>query len=184
MRRTIGWFTTVYPVVIPCAAQQDASARELIEDVAATLKAVPHHGIGYGLLRYVYAPTARLLGEDRSADIFFSHLGTIPDLPAGNDDDMPVRFDADTALPARVAVPGLGHAIEVRVYRFAGELHVDWWYDTRRLGHADTESLSRHFNAALLELAREALAEAALEFPGDSADDELALVDLSSSDSA
>ncbi|MFM9034245.1 MAG: type I polyketide synthase [Mycobacterium sp.] len=184
VRRTVGWFTTIYPVVIPCASQPGVNARELIEDVAATLKAVPHHGIGCGLLRYVYAPTARLLGEGRPADIFFSHLGTIPDLPAGNDDDMPVRFDSDTALPVRETVPGLGHAIELRVYRHAGELHVDWWFDTRRLGHADAESLSRHFNAALLELTREALAEAALDLAGESADDELALVDLSSIDSA
>ncbi len=179
VRRTVGWFTTVYPVVIPCAAQPDTGARELIEEITATLKAVPHHGIGYGLLRYVYAPTARLLDRTRPADIFFSHLGAIPELPGG-DDDMPVRFDSDTGLPVRETVPGLGHAIELRVYRHSGELNVDWWYDTRRLGHADVESLSRHFKTALLGLAAEALAEAEM----DSADDELALVDLSSSDSA
>ena len=51
--------------------------------------------------------------------------------------------------------------------------------DTRRLGRPDVESLSRHFAAALLELA----GEATLETDIDSADDELALVDLSSLDS-
>ncbi len=178
--RTVGWFTTVYPVTIPCATAREAGARELLDDIAATLKAVPHHGIGYGLLRYVYAPTARLFGAGRPADIFFSHLGTIPDLPPGQSPEAPVRFDPDLALPVREAVPGLGHAIELRAYRHSGVLHVDWWYDTRRLSRADVESLSRHFSAALLELT----AEAFIENEIDSAEDELALVDLSSIDTA
>ena len=176
VRRTVGWFTTIYPVVIPCATARKASAQELLDDVGATVKSVPHYGIGYGLLRYLYAPTARLLGATRPADIFLSHLGTIPDAPTGQPDDAPVRFDSDTALSAREAVPGLGHAIELRVYRHSGALHVDWWYDTRRLGRTDVESLSRHFAAALREIATEGVSET------DSAGDELALVDLSSAD--
>lgn len=178
VRRTVGWFTTIYPVVIPCATPRKASARDLLDDVAATLKSVPHHGIGYGLLRYVYAPTARLLGANRPADIFLSHLGTIPDAPTGQPDDAPVRFDSDPGLPVREALPGLGHAIELRVYRYAGALHVDWWYDTRRLGRTDVESLSRHFATALSEMTTEVLTSS----QSDSAEDELALVDLSSAD--
>ena len=176
--RTVGWFTTIYPVAIPCATHRQASTRDLLDEISATLKAVPHYGIGYGLLRYVYAPTARLLGAVRPADIFFSHLGTIPDLPAEQSQESPVRFDSDLALPVREAVPGLGHAIELRVYRYSGALHIDWWYDTRRLGRTDVESLSRHFSAALIELTTEAIAETEI----DSVDDELALVDLSSID--
>jgi phthiocerol/phenolphthiocerol synthesis type-I polyketide synthase E len=178
--RTVGWFTTIYPVAIPCSTPRQSSARDLLDEISATLKALPHYGIGYGLLRYVYAPTARLLGAVRPADIFFSHLGTIPDLPAGQSPEAPVQFDSDLALPVREAVPGLGHAIELRVYRYSGALHVDWWYDTRRLGRTDVESLSRHFSTALLELTTEAIAETEI----DSAEDELALVDLSSIDSA
>ena len=103
LRRTVGWFTTVYPVALTCATGQEASARQLLDDVRDTLKAVPHYGIGYGLLRYMYAPTARLLGATRPADILFSHVGTIPDLPSGPSDDAPVQFDADTAMPVREA---------------------------------------------------------------------------------
>lgn len=174
--RTVGWFTTIYPVVIPCATPLHTSAGDLLDQIGASLKAVPHYGIGYGLLRYVYAPTARQLGAAGSSDIFFSHLGTIPDLPGEQAADEPVRFDTDLALPFREAVPGLGHALELRVYRHGGTLHIDWWYDSRRLGQTDAQSLSEHFAAAVLELTTEALAEPEI----DSAEDELALVDLSS----
>jgi phthiocerol/phenolphthiocerol synthesis type-I polyketide synthase E len=175
LRRTVGWFTTVYPVVLTCASNQEASARQLLDVVREILKAVPHYGIGYGLLRYMYAPTARVLGATRHADILFSHVGTIPELPSEASDDAPVQFDADTAMPVRDAMPGLGHGIELRVYRSSGVLRLDWWYDTRRLGPTDVESLAGQFSAALMELTREALAENEIESGGD----ELALVDLS-----
>ena len=178
LRRTLGWFTTIYPVVVTAASDQRASARQLLDEVRDTLKAVPHYGIGYGLLRYLYAPTARLIAATRPADILLSHVGTIPDVPAGFAEDAPVRFDADTAMPVRDALPGLGHGIELRVYRSAGVMHLDWWYDTRRLGLTDVESLSQTFLTSLVELIREALAENEI----DSEDDELALVDLSSTD--
>ena len=117
LRRTVGWFTTVYPVALNCAKGDDVSAKQLLDDVHGRLNAVPHYGIGYGLLRYLYAPTARLLGAARPADIHFSYVGTIPDLPSLPSDAVPVQFDADTAMPVRDAIPGLGHAIEFRVYR-------------------------------------------------------------------
>ena len=73
-------------------------------------------------------------------------------------DDAPVQFDTDTAMPVREAIPGLGHAIELRVYRCAGVLHLDWWYDTPP-ARADRRRnrLPRQFPTALMELTREAL---------------------------
>lgn len=175
LQRTAGWFTTIHPIALTAASAAQAPARQLLDDVRDTLKAVPHHGIGYGLLRYMYAPTARLLGATRPADILFSHVGTIPDAPVDQPEDAPVRFDADTAMPIRDALPGLGHALELRVYRTAGVLHLDWWYDARRLGPTDVESFAGQYSSALLDLIRDALAEEEV----DSAGDELALVDLS-----
>jgi phthiocerol/phenolphthiocerol synthesis type-I polyketide synthase E len=177
LRRTVGWFTTVYPVALTCATSDESSAKQVLDDVHSTLNAVPHYGIGYGLLRYLYAPTARSLGATAPADIYFSYLGTIPELPAAGE-DVAVQFDADTALPVREAIPGLGHAIEFRIFRTAGVLHLDWWYDTRRVDVATVQSLAGEFANALMELTREALAEDEM----DADNEELALVDLSSSD--
>jgi phthiocerol/phenolphthiocerol synthesis type-I polyketide synthase E len=178
LRRTVGWFTTVYPIALTCAKRQDPSARQLLAEVHDTLKAVPHYGIGYGLLRYMYAPTARLLAATSPADVFFSYAGTIPDLPSVPTGDAPVQFDTDTAMPVRETIPGLGHAVEFRVYRSAGVLHLDWWYDSRRIDSARAESLADRFSTTLMELTRGAIAEDET----DSAGEELALVDLSSSD--
>lgn len=174
LRRTVGSFTTVYPVALNCAKGDGAGAKQLLEDVRGRLNAVPHYGIGYGLLRYLYAPTARLLGATAPADVFFSYIGAIPDLPALGD-DVAVQFDSDTALPVREVIPGLGHAIEFRVFRSAGVLHLDWWYDTRRVDAATVQSLADGFSRTLLELIRDALAEDDV----DADSDEMELVDLS-----
>ena len=66
--------------------------------------------------------------------------GTIPELPSVTADDAPIQLDTDTAMPVREALPGLGHAVELRVYRTSGALHLDWWYDSRRLEPSDVES--------------------------------------------
>jgi phthiocerol/phenolphthiocerol synthesis type-I polyketide synthase E len=174
LRRTVGSFTTVYPVALNCAKGDGAGAKPLLEDVRGRLNAVPHYGIGYGLLRYLYAPTARLLGATAPADVFFSYIGAIPDLPALGD-DVAVQFDSDTALSVREVIPGLGHAIEFRVFRSAGVLHLDWWYDTRRVDAATVQSLADGFSRTLLELIRDALAEDDV----DADSDEMELVDLS-----
>jgi amino acid adenylation domain-containing protein/non-ribosomal peptide synthase protein (TIGR01720 family) len=48
--RTVGWFTTVYPVRLELPEQKDEV--EALKAVKQQLRAVPRHGMGYGLLRY------------------------------------------------------------------------------------------------------------------------------------
>jgi phthiocerol/phenolphthiocerol synthesis type-I polyketide synthase E len=177
--RTVGWFSTLYPVPLSCTTVADIGALDLLDEVGRTVKAVPHHGIGYGLLRYVYAPTARLLGAVRPPDIFFSSVGTVPELPSV---DAPVQFDSATAEAMADAVPGLGHAMELRAYRHSGVLHLDWWYDTRRVGKETAESLARQYPVLLTGLVHEAIAASRGEDSDDEADETLALVDLSLAD--
>ncbi|MGV0625813.1 type I polyketide synthase [Mycolicibacter minnesotensis] len=176
LRRTVGWFTTVYPIALECSADDQATARQLLDAVHETLDGVPHHGIGYGLLRYLYAPTARLFDSAVPADIHFAYVGTIPDLPALG--DAPVQFDPDTAMPVREALPGLGHALELRAYRTGGVLHLDWWYDSRRISEALVRSISDGFSTAVMELVRAAVAEHDLD-SAESDAGEMTLVELS-----
>jgi phthiocerol/phenolphthiocerol synthesis type-I polyketide synthase E len=175
-RRTVGGFATIYPIRLTCARHESADAMQVLNGVHDTLKAVPHHGIGHGLLRYMYAPTAAMLGPIPPPDILVSNEGMIPDLPSG---DGPVQFDLDAAMPVRDKLPGLGHAIEVRVYRSSGVLHVDWWYDVRRVERAKVEALAEQFPIALTALMDEAIASARAEADLGGAPPEPGLVDLS-----
>ncbi|WP_159882458.1 non-ribosomal peptide synthetase [Paenibacillus puerhi] len=49
--RTIGWFTSQYPVVLDLGREQSIAGR--IKRVKERLRQIPNKGIGYGLLRYL-----------------------------------------------------------------------------------------------------------------------------------
>jgi non-ribosomal peptide synthase protein (TIGR01720 family) len=74
LSRTVGWFTTVYPVVLelPGAGEPGAALRAVKEQ----LRAVPRRGIGYGLLRYLGGGEAgAALGRAPDPEVAFNYLG-------------------------------------------------------------------------------------------------------------
>jgi non-ribosomal peptide synthase protein (TIGR01720 family) len=74
--RTVGWFTSLYPVWLPVRRGMDVERR--MEGVRRTMTQVPRHGIGYGLLRYFGKEKLRKeLGEVPQAEISFNYLGQL-----------------------------------------------------------------------------------------------------------
>jgi phthiocerol/phenolphthiocerol synthesis type-I polyketide synthase E len=171
-RRAVGPFATLYPFPLSCTGS--AAATRVLEEIHSALEAVPHHGIGYGLLRYLYGPTARTFAPVPLPDVYLSNEGVVPDLASG---DAPVQFDIDAAMSLRGKPPGLGHAIELRICRSSSGLHLDWWYDTRRVSESTVQALAEQLPVTLTALLDEALS--ATDIAGDIAMEELALVDLS-----
>ncbi|SFF10403.1 methyltransferase, FkbM family/non-ribosomal peptide synthase domain TIGR01720/amino acid adenylation domain-containing protein [Chitinophaga sp. CF118] len=66
--RTVGWFTTTYPVVFDMRYSDDIT-RQLIE-VKESLHRVPNKGIGYGILRYLAGKPYTL-----NPQVSFNYLG-------------------------------------------------------------------------------------------------------------
>jgi phthiocerol/phenolphthiocerol synthesis type-I polyketide synthase E len=171
--RTIGWFSTIYPVALACTT---GPAAELLAGISRTVKDVPHHGIGYGLLRYLHAPAAGLLGAAGTADVFVGYLGMIPEW---QDTDAPVRFDSDSELTVRETLSGLGHPVELRAYRHQGVLHLDWWYDSRRVPRGTIDALAEQFPAILMQVIGEALLGDAAGDDDEADDEDFTMIDLS-----
>jgi hypothetical protein len=81
-------------------------------------------------------------GAHPSSEILVNYVGSVP----------------DETMPVHETPPGLGHALELRAYQAAGELHVDWWYDTSRFERYTVEELTEQFPFALFEMTSEAAA--------------------------
>ena len=134
LRRTVGWFTTVYPVALTCA---NGRGRERQATVGRRARHAESRPALWNRVRAVAVhvranrtAARRACARPTSSSRTWARFLTCR--PCSSD-DAPVQFDSDTAMPVREAIPGLGHAVELRVYRSAGVLHLDWWYDSRRL---------------------------------------------------
>ncbi|MEW5925951.1 MAG: non-ribosomal peptide synthase/polyketide synthase [Gemmatimonadota bacterium] len=74
LSRTVGWFTSVYPVVLELPESGGAGAA--LKAVKEQLRAVPGRGIGYGLLRYLADPGAAAeLARGPRPQVGFNYLG-------------------------------------------------------------------------------------------------------------
>ncbi|WP_415273475.1 amino acid adenylation domain-containing protein [Bacillus siamensis] len=73
LSRTIGWFTSLYPVYLDLNEEVEIS--KSIKIVKETLRKVPNNGIGYGILKYL--AKSNILLEDQAPPILFNFLGEI-----------------------------------------------------------------------------------------------------------
>ncbi|MCR8962631.1 amino acid adenylation domain-containing protein [Brevibacillus halotolerans] len=74
--RTVGWFTTLYPILLDMRHHADLSMQ--IKEMKELLKKVPNQGIGYGLLRYLGTDTNKqALSGGSQATYLFNYLGEI-----------------------------------------------------------------------------------------------------------
>ncbi|MGH2718351.1 MAG: condensation domain-containing protein, partial [Actinomycetota bacterium] len=85
LSRTLGWFTSMFPVALPglaCPfgelAGGQAGAGRAVTAVKELLAALPDHGIGYGLLAYANPQTAAMLTALPAPQIGFNYLGRFP----------------------------------------------------------------------------------------------------------
>ncbi|WP_225422677.1 condensation domain-containing protein, partial [Pseudomonas huaxiensis] len=72
--RTVGWFTSLYPVKLTPAAELGASIKAIKEQ----LRGVPNKGLGYGVLRYLGSDAAQAsLAALPQGEIVFNYLGQL-----------------------------------------------------------------------------------------------------------
>ncbi|WP_342064775.1 amino acid adenylation domain-containing protein [Cupriavidus sp. OTU4895] len=99
LSRTIGWFTSTFPVALPI----DADLGTHIKRVKETLRAVPQHGIGFGLLRDG-------LRDMTPPSITFNYLGQFEQ---GSQPNALFSRAAESAGETRGADAPLGNAIVI-----------------------------------------------------------------------
>lgn len=145
--RTVGWFTSIFPVQFDGSGAASRSALDVLPVVRRQLRAVPHRGIGYGMLRYAERgqPTGSRLAELPHPDIKFNYLGRFDRSALGGMFRLlPGRAgpDVDPRNPA-------GHELDVTATIADGCLSVTWELSTRRLDPETTGPLADRFMHAL-----------------------------------
>ncbi|HYH45587.1 MAG TPA: condensation domain-containing protein, partial [Thermoanaerobaculia bacterium] len=151
LSRTVGCFTALYPALLDLAGT--ATPAEALKAVKEQLRAVPRHGVGFGILRHLAGPdVAKTLDAIPPAEVSFNYLGQLDGaLPEGS------PFAA-AAEPAG-AIGAIRSPRSPRPCRLellgsvaGGRLRLVWRYDTRALHRATVERLAAGFLAELREL--------------------------------
>jgi non-ribosomal peptide synthase protein (TIGR01720 family) len=144
LSRTVGWFTSQYPVVLETPANGGLSLT--IRTVKETLRRIPANGIGYGVLKHL-TPREKRPGLDGEPEqeILFNYLG---------------RFDRDPGLCA----PMMGscihpdfpvrHKIAVESMVTGAELKVSFSYNKYRYKRRTIRELVDMFRGNLEAVVR------------------------------
>ena len=148
IKRTIGWFTCVYPVILDISHDNDLS-RQIIH-IKETLHQIPHKGIGYGILRYLTDDVHKKdINFSLRPQVCFNYLG---------------QFDADVNKmnAFRIADESTGHnqclqaqrdyLLDVLASIEKGQLVMTIIYNTRHFRRRSITGLLKGFKEKLLEV--------------------------------
>ncbi|MET0624809.1 MAG: amino acid adenylation domain-containing protein [Pyrinomonadaceae bacterium] len=166
--RTVGWFTSRYPVVLERGEGEGAG--EALRRVKEMLRAVPGRGVGYGVLRHM-GEDARtreeLNGLDAAAEVSFNYLGQF---------DQSIRESSlfkisdETPHVAQSSGGMLSHLLRVNAQVVGGRLEVMWTFSENIYRRLTVEKLAESYLASLRALiahclSREATSYTPADFP-------------------
>ncbi|MEU8824339.1 amino acid adenylation domain-containing protein [Streptomyces sp. NPDC048636] len=153
LSRTVGWFTSLYPVRVDPGTLSREQVAEAGPELAAALKrvkeqlrAVPDHGIGYGLLRHLNPRTAVTLAKYPEPQIGFNYLGRIgtADGEDGSGGGLGGGADAATPLPYTLTVNAV-----TETHPEGPRLSVTWTWPGELLTEDEVAEVARAWFTAL-----------------------------------
>lgn len=158
LSRTVGWFTSLYPVRLDPGNLRIADVQSLsnaLKCIKEQLRQVPEDSLGYGLLRYLNPQTRPVLTAIPQPQIGFNYLGR---MVAGGNSDWQVAPEAnllDTGADPDFALP---HALSLNAIveeRPQGAVLVaNWAWATALHTPESIRELGNHWFHWLTELSR------------------------------
>ncbi|MBF0229491.1 MAG: amino acid adenylation domain-containing protein [Desulfamplus sp.] len=144
INRTVGWFTSMYPVVLELPDNNDISYQ--VKHIKETLRKVPNNGVGYGILRYLteITSTKAEIEWNTLPSISFNYLG---------------QFDTDIAQGFSIAKESAGKCIgddveitqdiDINSIITKDGLEISLTYNTKALTKRAMENLLENFRSEL-----------------------------------
>ncbi|MFI6641776.1 amino acid adenylation domain-containing protein [Streptomyces sp. NPDC050504] len=165
LSRTVGWFTSLYPVRLnPGESATDElwaggpAVGRAIKRIKEQLRALPDNGIGYGLLRHLNPQTAQVLSRYGAPQIGFNYLGRLGEATDTADSGEPrVNHDLSNVAEAAMALP---HPLDVTAtavtYPDGPRLVANWIWSGELFSEDDVRDLSAGWFRALEAIVRHA----------------------------
>ncbi|WP_235843092.1 condensation domain-containing protein, partial [Metabacillus fastidiosus] len=169
--RTVGWFTTKYPVLIDLGEETDLSMT--IKMVKESLRKLPNKGIGYGILKHLSEDEE--LRKAAQPPLLFNYLGQM-------DEDLQNAVFSSSSLPTGESI-GNKHtrenAMEMNAVVLDGRLIIDTTYNTKVYSEETVKDFTEAYKEALYAVIRHCVSkEQAERTPFDYGDRGLSIHEL------
>src|SRR5262249_25176676 len=150
--RTVGWFTTIYPVLLDL--EETIMPSDALRRVKEQLRRIPNNGFGYSALRYLCRDqdVVASLRAQPKAEVVFLYLGQFNLAGKGSSS----LFDPASESTGfyRSSRNTRKHLFEITAAVVDGELKITWIY-SQNIHHRKTvENLAEQYLASLRELIR------------------------------
>jgi amino acid adenylation domain-containing protein/non-ribosomal peptide synthase protein (TIGR01720 family) len=151
LSRTVGWFTTMYPMRLDPGPLDGAevaagglAAGVALRRIKEQLRAVPNNGIGWGLLRHLNPESAAQLQALPRPEIGFNYLGRFDEAGSSG-------WRSAAESPGASASPhrARDHLVEVVALVQGGALRTEWSWWPRAHDRASIADLAARATAAL-----------------------------------
>ncbi|HZF08986.1 MAG TPA: amino acid adenylation domain-containing protein, partial [Thermoanaerobaculia bacterium] len=146
LSRTVGWFTSVYPVRLEAGGSDVGQALQSIKE---HLRSIPGRGQSWGLLRYLREEGARELVGTGGTEVSFNYLGQLDvALPTG----APFKVAPENAGPMHSPRAKRQSLLDINAVVMGGCLRVSWIYGQEVHHRRTVESWAERFLVCLREL--------------------------------
>ena len=142
--RTVGWFTSLFPVRLTLSDDIGAS----IKAVKEQLRAIPDKGIGYGVLRYL-TEDGKALAQLAYPQVTFNYLGQFDQ--SFNADSL-WRLARESAGQQRSPASQRRTWLDIGAAIHRGELSISWTYSAEIHDEPTIRQLSERFHDELCGL--------------------------------
>jgi len=146
--RTVGWFTTLYPLHMYAPGFDDVA---LLTSVKEQLRRLPNKGLGYGLLRYLNqnTETAARLRSAPEPEISFNYLGQFDQTISSTSVLTPAP---ESAGPLRSQEGLRGSLLDITSLVTNGKLRIDWHFSENVHRRETIERLAHDYIVVLKDL--------------------------------
>ncbi|MGA9379449.1 MAG: amino acid adenylation domain-containing protein, partial [Phormidium sp.] len=149
LSRTVGWFTTIFPVLIELEAT--ANLGNIIKSVKEQLRAIPHKGISYGILRYLCDDPSIVnqLHKGKEPEISFNYLGQFSQVL----NQTALLQSANESSGNNQSIQGQRSSLlDINAIIAESRLQISWTYSTNLHRGETIEKIAQEFVETLREL--------------------------------
>lgn len=149
LSRTVGWFTSIFPVHINLEAALDPGTA--LKIVKEELRSIPNRGIGYGVLRYLShdQQITEPLNSTSKAEVLFNYLGQFDQTFSQSSS---FNFAQESSGLALSQHGQRSHLLEINALITNSKLRVNWAYSKNLHRQTTVKFIAEKFKEVLCEL--------------------------------